>query len=92
MRKAVAGQDAVVSLAARIPCGADTIKPRPWKQDDRIRTGGGGIGVVLRLGLLFGPDRSSGGIPARARAGKAVVPGKPTGVCPSMHALGVWRG
>jgi nucleoside-diphosphate-sugar epimerase len=46
---------------------------------------GGGIGVVLRFGLLYGPDRNSGEILARARAGKAVVLGKPAGWLAPLH-------
>lgn len=40
---------------------------------------GGGSGVLLRFGQLYGPDRASAEILARARAGKPVVLGRPGG-------------
>ena len=45
----------------------------------------GGIGVVLRLGLLYGPDRNSGQMLARVRAGKPVVLGQPAGWLSPLH-------
>lgn len=45
----------------------------------------GGIGVVLRFGLLYGPDRNSGEALARVRTGKAVVLGKPGGWLAPLH-------
>jgi nucleoside-diphosphate-sugar epimerase len=42
-------------------------------------TAAGGSGVVLRFGQFYGPDRASGEMIARARAGKPVVLGKPDG-------------
>lgn len=46
---------------------------------------GGGTGVVLRFGLLYGPDRNSAETLQRARAGKAVVLGKPGGWLSPLH-------
>lgn len=48
-------------------------------------TAQGGIGVVLRFGQLYGPDRNSGEALARVRAGKAVVLGKPGGWLAPLH-------
>jgi len=45
----------------------------------------GGVGVVLRFGLLYGPDRNSREMLARARAGKPVVLGKPAGWLSPVH-------
>lgn len=44
-----------------------------------------GAGVVLRFGQLYGPDRNSRETLARARAGKAVVLGKPDGWLTPLH-------
>jgi nucleoside-diphosphate-sugar epimerase len=45
----------------------------------------GGIGVVLRFGLFYGPDRNSGETLARVRAGKPVVLGQPAGWLSPLH-------
>ena len=42
-------------------------------------TAGGGSGVVLRFGQLYGPDRASAEMLARTRPGKPVVLGRPGG-------------
>jgi nucleoside-diphosphate-sugar epimerase len=50
-------------------------------------TAGGGAGVLLRFGQLYGPDRASAEMLARARARKPVVLGRPGGwlspLCPA---------
>jgi nucleoside-diphosphate-sugar epimerase len=48
--RAVAGHDAVANLATHIPVGAAAIRPRAWREDDRIRTEGSRIlvGAALR--------------------------------------------
>jgi 2-alkyl-3-oxoalkanoate reductase len=48
-------------------------------------TAQGGIGVILRFGQLYGPDRNSGEALARVRAGKAVVLGQPAGWLSPLH-------
>jgi nucleoside-diphosphate-sugar epimerase len=45
----------------------------------------GRIGVVLRFGLLYGPDRNSRRTLARVRAGKAAVLGRPDGWIAPLH-------
>jgi nucleoside-diphosphate-sugar epimerase len=45
----------------------------------------GGIGVVLRFGLLYGSDRNSGEMLTRVRAGKPVVLGQPAGWLSALH-------
>lgn len=147
MRIVLAGHDSVINLATHIPSGADAIKARAWREDDRIRTEGSGVlanaalaagvgcliqeavsfvypdsgddwiteqtppapnpksqaatmaatahatrfaaqggrGVVLRFGQLYGPDRNSAETLERARAGKAVVLGKPAGWLAPLH-------
>jgi nucleoside-diphosphate-sugar epimerase len=45
----------------------------------------GGIGIILRFGQLYGPDRNSGEALARVRAGKAVVLGRPGGWLSPLH-------
>ena len=47
--RAVAGHDAVVNLATHIPVGAAAIRPRAWREDDRIRTEGSRILVDAAL-------------------------------------------
>lgn len=147
VRRAFAGQDAVVNLATRIPRTADAVRRRAWREDDRIRTEGsrvvaeaavaagvgrlvqeavtfvypasgnewitertppapnprsqaatmaaaasaarfavaGGTAVVLRFGQLYGPDRNSHDVLARARAGKPVLLGEPAGWLAPLH-------
>jgi nucleoside-diphosphate-sugar epimerase len=45
----------------------------------------GGVGVVLRFGLFYGPDPASVDALARVRAGKAVVLGRPGGWLSPVH-------
>jgi nucleoside-diphosphate-sugar epimerase len=45
----------------------------------------GGVGIVLRFGQLYGPDRNSAEMLARARAGKPVVLGRPEGWLAPLH-------
>ena len=49
MRAALAGQEAVINLATRIPSGADALKPGAWREVDRIRTEGSRILVDAAL-------------------------------------------
>lgn len=147
MRRALAGHDAVVNLATRVPSLADAVRPGAWREDDRIRAegsrvlvdaalaagvgrliqesvsfvypdcgvrwiteqtepapnrrsqaaimaaaanaerfaSGGESGVVLRFGLLYGPDRNSAQLLERVRAGKPVVLGRPAGWLSPLH-------
>jgi nucleoside-diphosphate-sugar epimerase len=40
MSRAVAGHDAVINLATRIPVGSAAVRARAWREDDRLRTEG----------------------------------------------------
>jgi nucleoside-diphosphate-sugar epimerase len=51
--RAVAGHDVVINLATHIPVGADAIRARAWREDDRIRTEGSRnlVDAALRHGV-----------------------------------------
>jgi nucleoside-diphosphate-sugar epimerase len=46
---ALAGQDAVVSLATHVPIGSSTVQTRSWREDDRVRAEGSRILVDAAL-------------------------------------------
>jgi nucleoside-diphosphate-sugar epimerase len=48
-------------------------------------TARGGSGVVLRFGQIYGPDRASAALIARARVGRPVVLGRPGGWLSPLH-------
>jgi nucleoside-diphosphate-sugar epimerase len=51
----------------------------------RFAETGGGVTVVLRFGLLYGPDRNSAELLARVHRGKRAVLGRPGGWLAPLH-------